>query len=421
MIQRTYKLRVYPSSEQRERLARWFGAARWVWNHALERRSKAYRRRGESVSGVDVSRALTGLKRTRRYGWLGEVPSGIATQKLRDQDAAFKAFFAGRARYPRFKKRGAGQQAVRLQVDARHVGVQQAWAAGEVFVPGLGRLKSRHGAHPLQAPKMVTVRRDPAGRYFVTAMVEEAPQARPEPVREAVGIDLGLKDLAILSTGERVANPRHLRRRMRRLKQAQRALSRKRRGSNRCARQRRRVARLHMRVRDARQDVLHKLTRKLVDENQVLCVESLNVKGLARSRLAGSVLDAAWGELLRQLTYKAEWAGRQVIAVDRYAPTTRRCGACGEITGPRGAEGLRVRRWTCTTCNTEHDRDWNAARNILALGIDQRLPAGSGEVMRVEGGRTRAGEGQPVLAGRHPVKREPITAQRRGLEPADGA
>lgn len=397
-IQRTYKLRVYPDGAQRAqraqraRLARWFGAERWVWNHGLERRSKAYRRRGESVSGTDVSRAVTGLKKTRRYGWLRAIPSSVLTQKLRDQDAAFGAFFAGRARYPRFKKRG-GPEAVRLQIDQRQRKPRAAWECGEVFVPGLGALKSRHGAHPGQAPKMVTIRRDAAGRYFVTAMVEEAPWQRPAPRHASVGIDLGLKDLAVLSTGERIPNPRHLRRRQRRLKRAQRALARKQRGSNRWRRQRARVARLHAQVTDTRADALHKLTRRLVDETQVLCVESLNVRGLARSKLAGSVHDAAWGELLRQLTYKAAWAGREVIAVAPYTPTTRTCSACGAVTGPSGMAGLRVRHWSCTDCGCGHDRDINAAVNIRALGMTQCLPGGAGDVMRVEDGRPLATAG----------------------------
>lgn len=205
-IRRTYRMRVYPTAAQQEQLAPWFGAACWVWNHSLERRSKAYRCRGESVSGVDVSRALTKLKRTRRYGWLAEVPSALLQQKLRDQDCAFANFFAGRTEYPKFRKRGHSE-AVRLTLDHRHRGRIRRWESGEVDVPELGVLAYRGRWHPGQAPKMVTVRRDSAGRHFVTASVEEAAQTAPATTR-IVGIDLGLKGIAVLSTGEKVDNPR---------------------------------------------------------------------------------------------------------------------------------------------------------------------------------------------------------------------
>lgn len=383
-IQRSYRIRIYPNADQRAVLNRWFGTARWAWNHALERRSKAYRRRGESVSGVDVSRAITALKKTTRYNWLTEVPAGVIVQKLRDQDRAFTNFFSGRASYPRFRKRSSAQS-VRVQIDQRHHRALSRWANGAVFIPGLGAMRWRNGAHPAQAPKMVTIRRDAAGRYFVTAMVEEAPAERPAPTNKSVGIDLGLKSLAVLSTGEVLANPRHLRAKERRLRRAQRALSRKRRGSGRWHRTRRSVARFHARVADTRANHLHQLTRRLVDENQVIAVEDLSVKGLARTRLSKSVHDAGWGEFGRQLAYKAEWAGRQLVAIDRFAPSTRQCSGCGHV---RAAVPLSTRRWQCPECGAEHDRDINAAVNIERIALEQ-LPGGTGEVKRVESGRPR--------------------------------
>lgn len=368
------------------------------------------------MSGVDVSRALTKLKQTRRYGWLAELPSALLQQKLRDQDRAFANFFAGRAGYPEFRKRGHSE-AVRLTIDHRHRGRIRRWESGEIDVPGLGALAYRGRWHPEQAPKMVTVRRDSAGRYFITASVKEAARAAPAAKR-IVGIDLGLKDIAALSTGEKVGNPRPLRCARRRLKRAQRRLSRKRKGSQRWRAQRRCVARLHARVRDIRNDHLHKLTRQLVDENQVLAVESLHVRGLARSRLAASVHDAAWGELLRQLRYKAEWAGRTVVSVGRFEPTTRRCSDCGML-----AEkfGLGVRRWQCVHCGAEHDRDINAAVNIRELGIAQLLPGGTGEVMRVEDERPRASGGQRCQTAPASCEARTGQAQTAGMEPGEWA
>ena len=411
-IQRTYRMRVYPTSAQQATLARWFGAARWAWNHSLERRTKAYRRRGESVSGVDVSRALSGLKGTNRYSWLAEIPATVITQKLRDQDRSFVNFFAGRACHPQFKKRGHNES-VRLQVDRRQARRCARWAGGEIDVPGLGVLRYRGNWHPRQAPKMVTVRRDAAGRYFVTAMVEEPAPAAPK-ASGIVGIDLGLKDLAVLSTGEKIPNPRLLRRARHLLKRAQRRLARARKGSKRRQELRRRVAKLHAHVRDTRNDYLHKLTRWLVDENQVIAVEDLCIRGLARSKLAASVHDVAWGELLRQLDYKAAWAGRTVMSIGRFEPSTRRCSACGEL-----AEkfGLNVRAWQCAGCEAELDRDINAAVNIRNLGLAQLVPGGTGELMRVEDGRPLGAAGQRRLIAQASVEARTGRTLARGREP----
>ncbi|MEF8834258.1 MAG: transposase [Halofilum sp. (in: g-proteobacteria)] len=394
----TYTARLYPTAAQRAILVRWFGAARWIWNHALERRSKACRRRGERVSGSDVSRAITALKQTTRYGWLGEVPSTVLVQKLRDRDWAFRNFFEGRARYPRFRRRANGQ-AVRLQLDQRQVRRRQRWEAGAIAVPGLGELRFRAGRHPQAFPKMTTIRQAADGSYHASFTVEREITPRAAPVRDAVGVGVGLKDRAVLSSGDAVTNPRHVRRAEPRRRRAQRALSRKQNGSNRWHAQRRRLARANARVCNRRNDHLHKLTRLIVDENQVIAVEDLGVRALARTSLASSVHDAAWGELLRQLRYKADWAGRTFVAVDRYAPTTQVCSGCGAQTGPSGRDGLNVRQWRCDACGAHHDRDENAAINIRELGMAQLLPAGSGEVRRVEAGGCSRGDAAAVPAG----------------------
>lgn len=359
MVQRAYKLRLYPTGVQVALLERAFGAARWAWNHTLEYRSKAYRRRGESVSGVDLSRHLTRLKKTDRYAWLAAVPSTVLTQKLRDQDRAFANFFAGRARYPRFRRKAAAQS-VRYQLDQRQL--RRTWRAGEhLALPGLGALKLRWSRVPSAAPKMVTITRDAAGRYFASFVVEETIAAAPASGRR-VGLDFGLKDVVVTSDGWKSGAPRYLRASQRRLAHAQRSLSRKHKGSNRHERQRRRVARLHARIGDQRTDWIHKLSTRLIHENQGIAIEDLNVRALARTKLARSIGDAGLAELRRQLAYKAAWHGRELAVIDRWAPTTRTCSACGE---GRASVPLSVRRWTCGACATEHDRDINAAVNVL--------------------------------------------------------
>jgi putative transposase len=265
-------------------------------------------------------------------------------------------------------------------------------------------------------PKMVTVRRDAAGRWFVSFMVEETVASLPKTGTQ-VGVDVGIKTLAVASDGWEAPNPRHLARHLRALKRASRALSRKvgaKRGQKRSGRfvhQQQRVARLHAKVADARRDYLHKATTALVKSHDLIAVEDLHVKGMVRNRrLARHLGDAALGELRRQLTYKAEWYGRELAVIDRWAPSSKTCSVCQAAYD--GTMTLAVRDWTCRVCGTHHDRDLNAARNILAFA----LGAGGPEVMRVEGDTHReTPEGSGVE--RHPVKREEA-ATRAGLHGA---
>ena len=397
-VQRAYRYRFYPTAKQRLQLEGWFGAARWVWNRCLEFRTKAYRRRGESVTGVDFSRLLTRLKHTARYGWLRETPSTVLTQKLRDQDRAFANFFAGRAKYPRFRKRRT-TQAIRLQLDQRQV--HRTFDANDrrLVIPGLGPVKLKWSRRPNCAqctdapgcphcpkPKTVTVRRDAAGRWFVSFTVEEALRTAGDAAPNLlVAVDLGLKDFITDSRGGTVAPYRALTRRLRGLRRASRTLSRRRRGSGRWHAQRRRVARLHAKVADARSNFLHHVSRRLVDENQVIVTETLNVRGLLRNRrLARAIADAGWGELVRQIAYKAEWAGRDHVQVDAWFPSTKRCSACHAV-----GEDLTLahRHWTCEACGARHERDVNAARNLAQEGLrllNEHRPGGT-RLLRVEG------------------------------------
>ena len=398
---RAYKLRLYPTRTQERALACWFGHSRWVWNWALAARRKAYARRGETLTSVDLSRLLTRLKRSKTRAWLAEAPESCLGQKLRDLDAAYRNAFAGRARLPRFKSR-RGAQAARVRFDQRHAGKIRAWLEGRMVLPGLGAVKLRGRALPATAPNLITVSRDTAGRYWASFAVEEAiTPARPAP-RPSVGLDLGVAHLATLSSGEAVENPRHLQAHLASLKPLQQRLARQRRGSKRRHRTRARIARLQARIADCRREHLHRLSHRLVHENQVIAVEDLNAEGMGRSArgtreapgrnvrakagLNRSVKDAAFGELRRQLEYKAHWHGRTVVVVDRWFPSSKRCGACGDR-----HQGLRLseRRWRCPACGAEHDRDVNAAQNIEAEGLRLLMhPEDTGGV------RASGGEGE---------------------------
>ncbi|ABA58005.1 Transposase [Nitrosococcus oceani ATCC 19707] len=362
-IQRSYKFRFYPTSVQRQQLAIEFGHARWVWNTCLTWRGHQYRVHDKCVSGVDFSRQLTFLKKLGAYGWLGEATRDCLMQKLRDQDTAFRNFFAGRAKHPKFKKR-AHTQSIRYCFDHRHRGKIKAWMAGQLVLPKLGALKLKWSRRPQGIPKMVTVTQDGAGRYFISFMCEETIQPLPRKPN-GIGVDLGVKDIVVTSEGWKSGNPRHLRTYRRLLTKTQRRLSRKVRGSDRWRRQRVRVAKAHARVSNTRQDWLHKLSTALIRQAGFIAMEDLNVRGMmANRRLSKALGDVGMHELKRQLEYKAKWYGREFVQVDRWAPTSKTCSACGTV---QKAMPLNVREWTCPDCKSVHDRDINAARNILRL------------------------------------------------------
>lgn len=357
-MQVAYKLRIYPNAEQRKHLAREFGCARWAWNVCLAWRSDAYKR-GEKVTAVDFSRELTQIKKLEPYAWLNEVSSVTLVQKLRDQDRAFVNFFAKRAKYPRFKRR-AHTQSVRYQIDQRIA--LSLYRAGELLkLPKLGALKVVWSKIPVGVPKMVTVTMDAAGRYFASFSVEQHIEAWPQKTN-AVGLDFGVKDVVVTSDGWKSGNPRHLRKLLRRLKHAGRIMSRRKKGSNRWHVQRLIVARIHGSIADARRDWLHKLSTRIVRDHGFIAIEDLHVKGMMANRcLARAIGDVGMSELRRQLEYKSAWHGRVIEAVNRFAPTSKTCSACGLV---QASMPLSVREWVCE-CGAFHDRDINAARNIL--------------------------------------------------------
>jgi putative transposase len=361
-IRRSYRIRIYPNGAQRRLRDRWFGAYRWLWNTALEIRTEAYGRCDLSLTGNDISRWLTRWKATSGHEWLKLVPATCLTQCLRDQDTAFRNFFAGRAQYPKFKRKERSGS-LRFQ-DAG-----AAWKRGTLSLPKLGVLKLAEELPSVDRPDLVTLTLDAAGRYFVSfsAEVEKAPPCFSFRC-PAVGVDLGLKHLATLSTGEKIDNPKHYQARFRYLRQQQRCLSRRVKGSQGRERQKLRVARAHARVKQARQNALHELTTRLTEEFDLICIEDLNVKALSRGRNARSINDAAFGEIRRQLTYKSEWRSKILIEVDRWYASSKTCSTCRHV-----LDELRLdqRYWTCPKCKATHDRDLNAARNLLMEGLRQ--------------------------------------------------
>ena len=359
---RAYRYRFYPTPAQEAVLARTFGCARYVYNWALRVRTDAYSQRQERLGYHEASAALTALKQQPETAWLNEVSSVPLQQALRHLDHAFRNFFESRARYPSFDKKHGRQAATYASSTFRWDAQTRALTLAKMDAP-----LDIHWSRPFTGmPTTVTISKDTAGRYFVAFLTEEA-IAPLSVVKTMVGVDRGLKDLAVLSTGEKVANPHHLRRSACKLAHAQRHLARKQKGSKNRAKARLKVARVHARIADQRLDGLHKLTTRLIRENQTVCVESLAVKNLVRNRpLAKAISDVGWGELVRQLEYKAEWYGRTLVKIDRWYPSSKHCRACGHLLD---SLDLATRQWTCPACGVGHDRDINAAQNILAVGL----------------------------------------------------
>ncbi|MEV0299845.1 RNA-guided endonuclease InsQ/TnpB family protein [Streptomyces prasinus] len=393
-VKRAYKYRFHPTDAQAAELSRTFGCVRKVYNLALQARTEAWARQ-ERVNYNQTSALLTAWKKTEELAFLNEVSSVPLQQCLRHLQTAFANFFARRARYPHFKSR------------------KKSRASAEYTTSGFrfrdGRLTLAKITEPLDIvwsrplpegakPSTVTVSRDAAGRWFVSMLVEDPTVKTLPPVDTAVGIDVGLTSLLTLSTGEKITNPRHERRDRARLAKAHKALARKEKDSGNRARARLKVARIHARITDRRRDHLHKLSTRLVRENQTLVIEDLTVRNMVKNRrLARAAFDAAWTQFRSMLEYKARWYGREVIAVDRFFPSSRLCSACGAL---QSRMPLHVRTWTCR-CGITHDRDVNAAKNLLAAGLaaaacgdgvrPQRSTPGGQSSMKQETRRVTAG------------------------------
>lgn len=363
-MKRAYRYRFFPTDAQATELSRTFGCVRKVYNMALAARTQAWARQ-ERINYNATSAMLTAWKKTEELAYLNEVSSVPLQQALRHLQVAFANFFGKRAKYPRFKSRKKSRKAAEYTTSAFR------FRDGRLTLAKMSEPLDIVWSRPLPEsvpPSTVTVSQDAAGRWFVSFLVED-PAVKPLPATDsAVGIDAGLDHLVTLSTGEKIANPRHERRDRARLAKAQRQPARKARGdgANR-AKARRKVAKIHARITDRRRDHLHKLTTRLVRENQTLVIEDLTVRNMVTNRsLARAISDAAWRELRMMLEYKAAWYGRNLVVVDRFFPSSRLCSTCGAV---QHRMPLSVRTWTCGSCGAAHDRDVNAARNLLAAGL----------------------------------------------------
>lgn len=362
MTRKVYKYRFYPTSEQETLLRRTIGCTRFVYNRALAFRTEAWYNDKKRVGYNDTSAMLTQWKKLEVLEFLNEVSCVPLQQGLRHLQKAFSNFWEGRAQYPNFKKKRNGGSAEFTKSAFKFKDGQVYLAKCSEPLPIVWSRLLPEGA----TPSIITVKLSPAGRWTVSLLVDVEIEPLPKSPNQ-VGIDLGITSLVALSNGEKIANPKGFKAKRTKLKRAQKALSRKVKGSNNRRKAALKVAKVHQEIGDARKDFLHKLTTQLVRENQTIAVEDLAVKNMVKNRkLALSISDASWGELVRQLEYKCDWHGRTLIKIDRWFPSSKRCGNCGHIVEQLP---LNIREWDCPSCGAKHDRDLNAANNILAAGL----------------------------------------------------
>ncbi len=361
MSLKAFKYRFYPTAEQESLLRRTLGCTRLVYNKALAERTRAWYERQKRIGYKESSAMLTSWKKEKPLSFLNEVSCVPLQQGLRHLQKAFSNFWAGRAEYPNFKKKRHGGSAEFTKSAFKYTEGQVFLAKCATPLPVRWSRLLPAGA----APSTVTVKLSPAGRWTLSLLVDVDIEPLP-PVEKQVGVDLGISALLTLSDGEKVANPKGYKTKYRKLKKVHKALSRKVKGSNNRHKARVRVASVHAEIADARKDRLHKLTTRLVRENQLIAVEDLAVKNMVKNHtLAQAISDASWGELVRQLEYKCEWYGRKLVKIDRWFPSSKRCNSCGHAVEKLP---LSIREWVCPSCGSQHDRDVNAAINVLAAG-----------------------------------------------------
>jgi putative transposase len=402
-VKRAYVYRFYPTDEQTQILARTFGCVRYTYNWALRLSIDLYQQTGQGLSYQQMSAQLTTLKHQAEAAFLNEVSCVPLQQGLRHLQRAYVNFFAGHANFPQFKKRHDVQSAEFTRSAFR-------FCDGQLTLAKMDAPLDIRWSRPLPegaTPSTVTVSRDQISRYFVSILVEE--QIPPLPPKETqIGIDLGLKTMMATSDGQTFPNPKYAARDAKKLARAQRRLARKHKGSKNREKQRRRVAKIHVRIADRRRHYQHQLSTHLIRENQTIVVESLAVKQMMQHpTLSKAIADVGWGELVRQLEYKAAWYGRTVIKIDRFYPSSKTCSCCEHVLD---SLALDVREWVCPSCGTHHDRDLNAAKSILAEGL---------RWLAEEHAATACGG--PVRANLHgnqgshePMKQEPGSVTVRG-------
>ncbi len=402
MIRQAQKVRIYPTDEQKQRLAGAMGCCRWWWNHALNTSIETYKQTGKSLSRISLNALLPNLK--KEHEWLKtEVYSQSLQQTSLNLSSAFLNFFEGRAKFPRYKSKH-GKQSVGFP--------QSVIIEGDyIKLPKIGLVKAVFDRRYAGIVKTVTVTKDKADKYFASIIYEvEACYISKPAGNKILGIDLGVKDFAIVHDGRKTrkyANLKHFQKHEQNLARKQKKLARKQLGSKSRQKAKKLVAKVYSRIINARQDFRHKLSRKLTDESQVIVVENLNVKGMVRNqKLAKAISDVGWGMFVNFLSYKLEREEKKLVEINRWFPSSKTCSNCLHQIDELS---LDIREWTCSSCHTDHDRDENAAKNIRAEGI--RILQADGTAVSASGGDVRPPQGRKTLTRQSPVKLETATSR----------
>ncbi len=363
---KAYKYRIYPNNEQKVQIAKTFGCCRFVYNQTLAYRKNAYEKEKKSVSRTDCNNYCN-RELKKEYEWLKEVDKFALTNAIYNMDAAFQKFFREHAGYPKFKSKHDNHKSYTANFTNGNIAAD--FEDGKIKLPKLKQVKAKFHREFDGQIKSATISQVPSGKYYVSILVETEHGELPQTGKN-IGLDLGIKDLCITSGGKKYENPKTIKKYEKKLAKLQRQLAHKEKRSRNYYKQKRKIARCHEKITNTRKDYLHKVSHKIISENQVIVSENLQIKNMVKNhQLAKTISDVSWYELTRQLGYKAEWNGRQYIKIDTFYASSQICSACGYQN--TDIKDLSVREWICPKCRAEHDRDINAAKNILAEGLRQ--------------------------------------------------
>ena len=365
-LEKSYKYRIYPNKKQKEQIHKTFGCTRFVYNYYLNKRIETYKNTGKSMNFYDCSRDLTQLK--NELIWLKEPDKCSLQNSLRDLDCAYKKFYKEKTGFPKFKIKKTHRFSYRTNFMKTTNGGNIKFLHNFIQLPKLGNVKTKNKLIPQGRILNATVSQEPSGKYYVTLCCADVKIEKLQLTTKNVGIDLGLKEFCATSDNEIIQNPKYLKKSLDKLAKLQRELSRKQSGSSNYNKARIKVARLHEHIANQRKDFLQKLSTEIITNYDIICLEDLQVKNMLKNpKQARNIHDVSWSEFIKQLKYKSDWYGKQVVQIDKWYPSSQLCNVCGYKN--KDTKDLNVREWTCPDCGTFHDRDVNAAINILNEGL----------------------------------------------------